>query len=84
MRMPGECRDCEATITARDAAEEMADALADAVADFLGVEIGEHVGGRPGNDPWQNALDAIRSAKATHGLYRITKHGETCGCSDCT
>lgn len=82
--MRGECRDCEQTISHRDAAEEMADALAEGIADFLCIDVGEHVGGRPGNCPWQNALDAIRAAKTTHGLYRLVKHGDTCGCSDCT
>lgn len=84
MRTPGECNDCEATISQRDRAEEVADALADAISRFLGVEIGEHVGGSPGNCPWSNALEAIKSAQQTHGLYRLTQHGEKCGCSECT
>ena len=62
MRTPGECRDCEGTIDARDRAEEAADALADAIGRFLGVDVGEHVGGFPGNCPWQTALDAIEHA----------------------
>lgn len=79
-----DCRSCEGLIGERDEAQEMADALAYGIAAFLGIEIGEHVGGNPGNCPWQNALEAILSAKDTHGIYRLVQHGETCGCTDCT
>lgn len=48
-------------IAKRDAAEEMADALALEIGVLLRVEIGEHTNL---NDPWRNALDAIRARNA--------------------
>lgn len=79
-----ECPNCEKLISERDEAIEIADKLADAIGEFLGIEIGEHVGGHPGNCPWTNALEAITSVQATHGLYRLIQHGAGCGCSYCT
>ena len=44
----------------RDEAVDMADTLAEAIAGLLGVSIGDHTNA---NDPWQNALAAVRKAR---------------------
>lgn len=53
------------TIEARDEAQEVADDLTDGIAALLGVNFGEHSNM---NDPWQNAVDALRAEATIAGL----------------